>query len=305
MLPENYPAPELTGITDWLNSEPLTLAQLRGNVVLVDFWTYSCINCIRTQEYLNAWYDAYHDDGFEIIGVHAPEFAFEKLPENVRNAIAEAKIKYPVALDNDFATWQAYSNRYWPAKYLIDRDGNIRYVHFGEGDYDETENAIRALLGESGPAAEQPSDPMRHTPGQSPETYLGTERASGFRGSPGLQAGETSYQPDTNIGLNEWTLAGTWQVDDEAITAQADDAQLSYRFTGQGMFLVLDGPPGSSVQVTLEGAGDPGGADAESGTVSIDSARLYHLVQLPQATDGTTVTLQFSKGVSAHAFTFG
>jgi thiol-disulfide isomerase/thioredoxin len=146
----SYPAPELVDIQGWINSDPLTLAQLRGKVVLIDFWTYSCINCERTQPYLNAWYDAYASDGFVIIGVHAPEFAFEQVPANVQKAVTADGIKYPVALDNTFATWKAYANNYWPAKYLIDKDGRVRYTQFGEGDYDVTESKIRQLLGESG-----------------------------------------------------------------------------------------------------------------------------------------------------------
>ncbi len=145
-----YQAPELQEIVAWVNSNPQTIAGLKGKVVLIDFWTYSCINCQRTEPYLNAWYDKYKDNGFVIIGVHAPEFAFEKVPENVSNAVKEAGIKYPVALDNNFATWRAYSNRFWPAKYLIDKDGQVRYTHFGEGDYDITESTIQALLKEAG-----------------------------------------------------------------------------------------------------------------------------------------------------------
>ncbi len=145
-----YDAPELKNIAAWINSDSQTVAGLKGKVVLIDFWTYSCINCQRTQPYLNAWYDKYKDDGFVILGVHAPEFAFEKVTENVEKAVVDASIKYPVALDNSFATWQAYENRFWPAKYLIDKDGQVRYTHFGEGDYAETEETIQALLKESG-----------------------------------------------------------------------------------------------------------------------------------------------------------
>lgn len=140
-------APELVGIAEWINSNPLTIESLRGKVVLVDFWTYSCINCIRTQPYLNAWHEKYSDDGLVILGIHAPEFAFEKLPKNVEKAVKEADIKYPVALDNDFRTWNAYDNKYWPAKYLIDQNGNIVYKHFGEGEYAQTEEKIQELLG--------------------------------------------------------------------------------------------------------------------------------------------------------------
>ncbi len=143
-----YQAPEISGIKNWINSNPLTIAELKGKVVLLDFWTYSCINCIRTQPYLNKWYDSYMKDGFEILGVHAPEFAFEKVEKNVQREVKKAKILYPVALDNGFATWNAYGNQYWPARYLIDKEGKVRYTHFGEGDYDGTEAAIQSLLKE-------------------------------------------------------------------------------------------------------------------------------------------------------------
>ncbi|MDO5067218.1 MAG: cytochrome c biogenesis protein DipZ [Propionibacteriaceae bacterium] len=303
-IPNPSPAPELQGITSWVNSEPVTLAGLRGKVVLVDFWTYSCINCVRTQPYLNAWYERYRDAGFEIIGVHAPEFAFEKVPENVAKAVADAGIEYPVALDNDFATWRAYSNRYWPAKYLIDAEGKIRWVHFGEGDYDEAEAQIRELLGESGDKATVSDETLQHTPGQSPETYLGTARAAG--NESGLRGGEHDYGESADPGgTNRWTLGGSWNTDAESITALNDGAQLRYRFSGREMYLVMDGPAGARVRVEVEGGTTPGGADVVGEYVTIDGARMYRLVQLPEATGGTTVTLTFDKGVRANAFTFG
>jgi len=183
----SYPAPELVGIQGWINSDPLTLARLKGKVVLIDFWTYSCINCERTQPYLNAWYNTYRADGFVIIGVHAPEFAFEQVPENVQKAVTADGIKYPVALDNGFETWKAYANNYWPAKYLIDKDGRVRYTQFGEGDYDVTESKIRQLLGESAstkPMVQVTADGPGST-NQTPETYPrdGTRRA--LRGQTG------------------------------------------------------------------------------------------------------------------------
>ncbi|MDO5083410.1 cytochrome c biogenesis protein DipZ [Arachnia propionica] len=303
-LPNPTPAPELQGITAWVGSDPLTLAELRGKVVLVDFWTYSCINCVRTQPYLNAWYDRYHDAGFEIIGVHAPEFAFEKVPENVAKAVADARIKYPVALDNDFATWRAYNNRYWPAKYLIDAEGRVRWVHFGEGHYDEAEAKIRELLGEGGDKAVVSDETLQHTPGQSPETYLGTDRAAGD--DSGLRGGDHDYGAATDPReTSHWTLGGPWSADGESITALSDGAQLRYRFSGQEMYLVMDGPAGARVRVEVEGGIAPGGADVIGEEVTIDGARMYRLVRLPEATGGTTVTLTFDEGVRANAFTFG
>lgn len=295
---------EITGISEWINSDPLTLSELRGKVVLVDFWTYSCINCIRTQPYLNAWYDRYQEQGLEIVGVHAPEFAFEKVPENVKRAVKDAKIRYPVALDNDFATWNAFHNRYWPAKYLFDKDGNLVWSHFGEGDYDEAEAQIRKLLHADGDSARPSGEILQHSAGQSPETYLGTARASGIVGDR-LRAGEHEYQPAGRLRPNEWTLGGTWKADDESITAQSDQATLTYRFAGKSMYLVMQGPPGSRVSVSVEGGAVPGGADVVDGKVKVSDARLYKLVELPEFSEGRQVTLTFSKGVTANAFTFG
>lgn len=303
-IPNPTAAPELTGISAWINSDPLTLAELRGKVVLVDFWTYSCVNCVRTQPYLNAWYDRYHDAGFEIVGVHAPEFAFEKVKENVERAVVDAGIRYPVALDNDFATWRAYDNRYWPAKYLIDQEGRIRWVHFGEGDYEEAEQQIRDLLGESGDRATVSDEVMQHTPGQSPETYLGTLRAAG--NDVTLVEGDHDYGAAGDPSASgRWTLGGSWRADGESITATRDGAQLRYRFSGREMYLVMDGPAGSRVKVEVEGGVAPGGEHVQGDHVVIDGARMYRLVSLPEVTGGTTVTLTFDEGVRANAFTFG
>lgn len=299
-------APELTGISEWINSDPVTLKQLRGKVVLVDFWTYSCINCIRTQPYLNSWYDRYHDDGFEIIGVHAPEFAFERVPENVEKAVRDADIKYPVALDNDFATWNAYQNRYWPAKYLIDQDGNIVWSHFGEGGYDEAEQRIRELVGAEGDRADAVAGEQGARQ-RSPETYLGASRASGFIGSGRYEIGAhdfTAAAPE-NIGVSQWTLGGKWRVDGQSITALSDGATLSYRFTGQQMFLVMQADGEAEVRVEVEGRRPPGGDDVMDGVAKVSDARLYRLVKFEQSEQGLLVTLTFPKGVTANAFTFG
>lgn len=298
-------APEFTGIKEWINSDPLTIEGLRGKVVLVDFWTYSCINCIRTQPYLNAWYEQYHDQGFEIVGVHAPEFAFEREPANVQRAVVDAEIKYPVALDNDFKTWAAYHNNYWPAKYLIDQDGNVVWSHFGEGEYEEAEEQIRKLLGSSGEKSQTTGEISSTTLGQSPETYLGTQRARNFVGEPRLRNGSNDYTAAKLSDVNSWTLDGNWRVDEESITAEADGASLSYRFSGREMFLVMSGPEGSTATVTVDGKPANPGADVVDGTVQVGNARLYKLVKFDKPQSGATVKITFSKGVKANAFTFG
>ncbi len=306
--PSGPAAPELTGIQQWINSPPLTLASLRGKVVLVDFWTYSCINCQRTQPYLNAWNERYAADGLQIIGVHAPEFAFEKVPANVERAVADATIAYPVALDNDFATWNAYGNRFWPAKYLIDRDGRVRFTHFGEGAYAETETTIRALLGESATGtARVQVDPAAASPGaRTPETYLGTARAQRYAGSPALADGTgVPFTPAAALGVDQWTLGGSWTVAAEGITAAADGATLSLRYSGRDVFLVLAGPPGATVRVTLDGRALPGADLRAGGTAYLDSDRLYRLATGTGPLTGATITLTFARGVSANAFTFG
>ena len=302
----SYPAPELVGIKAWINSEPLTLAQLKGKVVLIDFWTYSCINCERTQPYLNAWYDTYQADGLVIIGVHAPEFAFEQVPANVQQAVTADGIKYPVALDNSFATWNAYNNQYWPAKYLIDKDGLVRYSQFGEGAYDVTESKIRQLLGES--ASTKPMVQVSADgPGsaiQTPETYLGTDRAERYVGSPTLATSGT-YTPAASIGADEWTLGGAWDVSGQSITAAADGATLTLRFSGRDAYLVMGGPPGSTVKVVTDGLVAPGADVDASGMVTVSASRLYRIVSAEQSVTGVTLRLTFSRGVSANAFTFG
>jgi cytochrome c biogenesis protein CcdA/thiol-disulfide isomerase/thioredoxin len=295
-------APEITGITGWLNSDPLTLAQLKGKVVLIDFWTYSCINCIRTLPHVTTWYDTYKDQGFVVIGVHSPEFGFEKDAGNVANAIKEHGIHYPVAQDNNFATWNAFSNQYWPAEYLIDAQGRVREMHFGEGGYEETEANIRSLIKEAQVHATLPgvSTVSDTTPdGQlTPETYLGTQRRARY--AEGVAPAQLS--------TNTWTLEGAWNEDTQYITSGASGGALSLRFTGKDVYLVLNPDSGTAdVEVLLDGApiGDKGGQDVQSGVVHVTEDRLYHLVH---STDGAShlLTLKFrSGGVKAFAFTFG
>jgi cytochrome c biogenesis protein CcdA/thiol-disulfide isomerase/thioredoxin len=293
----NYgPAPQLTGLTNWINSKPLTSKQLRGKVVLIDFWTYSCINCLRTLPHVKAWYQTYHDKGLVVIGVHTPEFAFEHVPSNVRSAVRRLGITYPVALDNDYGTWNAFRNQYWPAKYLIDRSGHLRYYHFGEGSYDTTEARIRTLLGENAgmlPVANELADPTP-TGLMTPESYLGYERLARFAQktiTPGRFA--TYHLPPSDLHPNELAYGGRWKVEGQRIVA-GPGAQLRLRFQARSVHLVLGGH--GSVAVMVDGT--------PVGVVPVRGSRLYTLARLP-TDQSRLLELHFSPGVEAYAFTFG
>ena len=310
-LPNLGKAPEITGIDHWLNSEPLTLASLRGKVVLVDFWTYSCINCIRTLPYLESWYQKYAPEGFVIIGVHAPEFAFEHDTGNVQSAIARFGITYPVAQDNEFKTWGAYSNEYWPAHYLIDGNGNIRAEHFGEGAYAETEAQIRGLLAEAGQAALPTSTTGDGTVpianGQTPETYLGSARASDFAGSyPGDGSHDLTFP--ASLQTNEWALDGKWDVSNQFVTTQVSGDKLQLRFQARDVYLVMSAVTPVTAHVVVTGASTVSFQTEDvssTGALTVSTARLYHLVHLPDQEEAT-VTLTFdTPGVQVFAFTFG
>ncbi len=296
-LPDYGEAPEFAGITNWLNSKPLTLASLRGRVVLIDFWTYTCINCIRTLPHLTAWDRTYRKDGLTIVGVHSPEFSFEKDTGNVKRAIAQDGIKYPVAQDNDMGTWTAWSNEYWPAEYLIDARGHVRHVNFGEGKYDDTEKAIRSLLAEAGAAKlgadarpDRTYDPAAET---TPETYLGLARAERFLPGPS-RPGTSSYRTyGGQLPDSHFSFGGTWKLTDEAATA-GRDATLTGRVVGKDVYLVLGGR--GTVQVVVDGKPEK--------TVRVTSQKLYHLQSRPQV-EKHTMVLKFSPGVSGYAFTFG
>jgi cytochrome c biogenesis protein CcdA/thiol-disulfide isomerase/thioredoxin len=301
-LPVLGTPPDFTGITTWLNSDPLTLEKLKGKVVLVDFWTYSCINCIRTLPYITQWYDTYKDQGFVVVGVHAPEFAFEKKTENVQAAIRQYKINYPVAQDNDFATWKAYRNQYWPAHYLIDASGKVRATHFGEGKYEETEMQIRSLLKEASTTAlptPLPAVIEGERNQQTPETYLGSSRRERYAGF-----GETSLKQ------NYWSLAGGWEVSTDSITSTVAGDSISLNFRGSDVYLVLNPPTtgAGSVAITLNGrsiTAPEAGADVVDGKVEVTSDRLYHLVDLATPSSGNVLTLTVSTpGTEAFAFTF-
>ena len=293
----NYgPAPDFQGIERWLNTpagRPLSLARLRGRVVLVDFWTYSCINCLRTLPYLKAWDETYRDRGLTIVGGHSPEFAFEREPDNVRRAVGRLGVRYPVALDNDFGTWTAYANRYWPAKYLIDRRGRVRYVHFGEGEYAETETLVRRLLGE-GELPQRVGLAERVPRGiRTPESYLGYERLARYRGRPIAYDRQGDYRLPATLAPNELALGGKWRVEKERAVA-VRDARLRLRFLSQKVYLVLAGT--GTVEVSLDGA--------RRDRVRVRGDRLYTLLTQPRAREGL-LDLALSPGVAAYAFTFG
>jgi thiol-disulfide isomerase/thioredoxin len=264
--------------------------------VLVDFWTYSCINCLRTLPHVKAWDRTYRDRGLVVVGVHTPEFAFEHVAGNVQGAVGRLGVKYPVAIDNDYGTWNAYGNQYWPAKYLLDKQGHLRYYHFGEGKYDETEARIRTLLGESAdllPVAAKLSDPTPRTP-LTPETYLGFRRLARFAQATVEENRFAEYRfPEHALRQDELAYAGTWRVTPEMIVAGLG-ARLRLRFAAKTVHLVLGGE--GQVRVLLDGK--------PQGTVNVNGSRLYTLLRLPELQIGL-LELQFSPGVRGYAFTFG
>ena len=291
-LPDYGVAPEFHGVTAWLNAEPLTLQGLRGRVVLIDFWTYSCINCLRTLPYITEWDDRYRGAGLTIVGVHTPEFAFEHELANVRENVAELGIRYPVALDNRYGTWTVWRNQYWPAKYLIDRDGHVRYYHFGEGDYEETEAAIRTLLGPGAPPASGLAEEgLREL--VTPESYLGWQRLARHAGTDVRRDREAAYEPPTQLAENELAFGGFWTVEDERAVA-GRDATLRLRYRARDVFLVLTGT--GSVQVVVDGRAER--------RVRVTGDRLYTLVEREEVGDHL-LELRLDPGLAAYAFTFG
>ncbi len=304
--------PEFVGLGRWFNTpgnRPLTLAGLRGRVVLVDFWTYSCINCIRTLPYLKAWDARYRAAGLTIVGIHTPEFAFEHDASNVQAAIGQDGIHYPVAQDNDYATWNAYGNQYWPAEYLIDARGRLRYVDFGEGDYGAKERAIRSLLAEAGAQKlGSQTDVSTSAPAgdTTPESYLGASRAERFVDGP-VTVGEHDYGALPTPPADGLAYGGTWQITDMQATAGAG-ARLALSFAAQHVYLVL-GSPGRPRRVAVRLDGHPipaadAGSDVHGGTVTVEAERLYTLVGLPGVARHV-LSLDVPPGVTGYAFTFG
>ncbi|MGY2217184.1 MULTISPECIES: cytochrome c biogenesis protein DipZ [unclassified Pseudomonas] len=322
-LPVEGQLPPLDGAVQWLNSAPLTAEALKGKVVLVDFWTYSCINCLRTLPYVKAWAEKYRDQGLVVIGVHAPEFAFERDVNNVTKAMKDLGITYPVAIDNNYKIWRAFNNQYWPAHYFADAKGQIRYHHFGEGDYAESERVIQQLLREAGATKvaggliEADAKGIQAAPDmnevQSPETYLGFQRAENFVTTGTLGTDKVvNYPAAGNLALNNWTLEGPWNVGGQQATLAAANGKIVYRFHARDLHLVLgpgaDGKP-VRFKVSIDGQapGDAHGTDvAPDGSGTVTEQRLYQLVRQPGAVKDRTFTIEFlDPQVAAYAFTFG
>jgi hypothetical protein len=291
---------ELDRATEWLNSEPLTAAGLRGNVVAVQFCTYSCINWIRTLPHVRAWASAYRDRGLVVVGAHAPEFAFEREIEGVRRAMAQMAVEHPIVLDNEYAIWRSFSNHYWPALYLVDGDGRVQYQHFGEGAYDETEAAIRQLLSADGERVDAEATGIEAAADwdtlATPETYVGRARGSRPAGS-------------RRLALNEWTVAGQWAVEEESARLEEAGGSISFRFEARDLNLVLTPEAEVAFTVLLDGQppGDAHGLDVdEVGQGTVSEPRLYQLVRQPGAVRERTCEITFhGPGVRAYVFTFG
>ena len=317
------PTVNLSGATAWINSQPLTLESLRGKVVVIDFWTYSCINCLRTLPYIKAWNAKYKDSGLVIIGVHTPEFPFEKDEANVRKAVKDLGVTYPVAMDNDYRIWRSFNNQYWPAHYFIDATGKVRFHHFGEGGYEESEKWIRSLLEEAnhkpiaatqtqiaatGAEAAADSDDVK-----SPETYIGYHRAENFASPSGFNQNEPQvYEAPANLKLNEWALAGKWLDERQIATSLASSSAIVYRFHARDLHLVL-GPSKAGkpirFRVTIDGKapGADHGVDIdENGFGTVTEDRLYQLVRQHGGVQDRTFRIEFlAPGVQAYSFTFG
>ena len=282
-----YPAPQFSGIEKWFNSRPLSMEALKGKVVLIDFWTYSCINCLRTLPYITDWDRKYRDEGLVIVGVHAPEFEFEKNPANVKKAIAAQQIAYPVALDNHLDTWTSFNNRYWPAHYLIDRDGRVVYTHFGEGDYDITEKNIRFLIGldNINPSTSTATSSTNNS--LTPETYLGRLRASGYR-------------HDTEIlARDSWGLSGKWRTKEEYIISEAAGAAIRLHFKAAKVYLVMGVAGTKPITISIGLNGNP------VKQMSVEQHKLYTIIDQQDVEEGQLEITVAEPGLEAYAFTFG
>jgi len=322
-LPVEGTLPSFVGATAWLNSQPLSPEALRGKVVLVDFWTYTCINWQRSQPYVRAWAEKYKDQGLVVIGTHTPEFEFEKNIENIRPALEMFRVEYPVAVDSNYAIWKAFDNHYWPALYIADANGKIRYHHYGEGEYERTEAVIQGLLREAGYSGNGNDAVRVDARGsevaadwenlRSPESYLGRDQAQGFASAGGALIGKSrTYAAPRSLKLNQWALSGDWTVNRGAIVLDRSNGRVVYRFHARDVHLVM-GPSsrGSSVRfrVILDGK-PPGvahGTDIdEQGYGTVREQRLYQLLRQPKPIAGRLLEIEFlDPGVEAYVFTFG
>jgi cytochrome c biogenesis protein CcdA/thiol-disulfide isomerase/thioredoxin len=295
------PAPAVSGITQWLNTpdgKPIDLASLRGKVVLIDFWAYSCINCQRAIPHVVDWYNRYKDDGFVVIGVHTPEYAFERVPGNVASGAAALHITYPVALDNDYTTWNNYQNLYWPAEYLIDSNGTVRHTKFGEGDYDGTEKLIRRLLVDANPDVRLPgaTHSADTTPQTrlTPETYLGIGKANFYGGGGDYHAGTATFGYPANLSNDRFALLGSWTLDDQGATAVSDDAAIRLNYNGKDVYAVVGGT--GSITVTL---------DQQTTTTQISGPPTLHQIVADNTAHRDQLDMRVSKGLQVFSFTFG
>jgi thiol-disulfide isomerase/thioredoxin len=322
-LPTEGELPSLGSAAAWLNSPPLTVAGLRGKVVLVDFWTYTCINWLRQLPYVRAWGEKYKDKGLVVIGVHAPEFAFEKNVDNVRRAAKDMRVDYPIAVDSDHAIWRAFKNQYWPALYFVDARGRIRHHHFGEGEYERSETVIQQLLADAGIGGlgHEPVSVDAHGAEaaadwgslKSPENYLGYERTENFA-SPGGAVWDKrrEYAAPAQLRLNQWALSGDWTVEKQAIALNKPDGRIAYRFHARDLHLVM-GPAtrGTAVRFRVRIDGQPPsaahGVDVDDqGNGTVIEQRLYQLVRQPKPIADRQFEIEFlESGVEAFAFTFG
>lgn len=311
---ENYPAPDFVGVSKWLNTQnPLSIKSLKGKVVLVDFWTYTCINCIRTLPFVTHWYDKYKDQGFVVVGVHTPEFQFEHDTNNVLSAINMYKIHYPVAQDNDYSVWNNYQNQYWPAEYLINANGTVRRTHFGEGEYDQMELAIQDLLKESGKKITNSLENMPdQTPANqiSPETYMGSSRMQYYFPTGSMGNSTSTFTLSELLPENSFSLGGTWTIGNEDITA-GNNAVLNYHFVASKVYIILrpGNTTGGKVKVLFDNKpidASVAGTDIKNGEINVDTDRLYNIVDLKDKTESHILKLEFeTPGLRAYTFTFG
>lgn len=295
------PAPAIAGISGWLNTpdgKPLDPAAVRGKVVLIDFWAYSCINCQRAIPHVVDWYNRYRDSGFVVVGVHTPEYAFERVLSNVASGAAGLHIDYPIALDNDYATWNNFSNLYWPAEYLIDANGQVRHTKFGEGDYDGTEKLIRDLLVDAHPGTQLPSP--AHAPDTTPqtrltpETYLGVERAANYGGTGDYKAGTAAFDYPASLPGDKFALHGRWKLDDQGATADSDDAAIRLNYTAKDVYAVVGGT--GTLTVTRDG---------QTTTTPIGGAPTLHHIVADAGAHGDQLDMRVSPGLQVFSFTFG
>ncbi len=300
-------APEFVGITDWIDAKPITLHSLRGKVVLIDFWDYSCINCIRTIPHIERLHNEYGSQGLTVIGIHTPEFSFEHERDNVKKAISRFGITYPVAMDNDYKTWRAYDNKYWPTSYVVDKEGIIRYTHIGEGKYLELENKIRKELGLE--PLEQSESELKRLP-TTGEIYLGSARATNYAEESTLQPHSVhAYSLKTPLKDDEVGLQGLFRVSAENVTSAGSNCSISVNFLGNRVFMVLSGTSQEPITLLLDGKPVPKDGYTkdmdEHGSILIDESRKYDLINLKGDMKRRTLTINLPAGISCYSFTFG